>query len=97
MKIVAETSLDRVLIEEARRQILWYAYFDKKTGKYVLCSDDYRFINHSADKKKINIESSPYNDIALRDIQPGEEFLCDYNKFDDTYFARMNLSEKDLI
>lgn len=83
--------------EEARREIIWYAYFDKKNNKYVLCSDDYRFINHSADISKINIESTPDYDIALRDIETGEELLCDYNKFDDTYFARMNLNEKDLI
>lgn len=83
--------------EEARRQILWYSYIDKKTNKYVLLSDDYRFINHSKNPEKINIKSSPDEDVALRDIQPGEELLCNYNGFDDTYFKRMHLDESKLV
>ena len=82
--------------EECRRQVLWYAYLDKKTNKYALLSDDYRFINHSQDVTRVNIESTPDIDIALRDIQSGEELLCNYNKFDDTYFPRMGLKETDL-
>jgi len=81
--------------EAARSQVMWYAYFDKETKKYVLCSDDQRFINHSS--KNFNIISTPNDDIAARDIQPGEELLCDYNKFDDTYFDRMGIKEVDLV
>lgn len=82
--------------ESAREQVLWYAYFDKQDKKYILCSDDQRFINHSKDPKKINIESTPNFDIALKDIQVGEELLCDYNKFDDTYFDRIGLDQEKL-
>lgn len=92
----SEEDLSR-MSDEARRQILWYAYIDKPTNKYILLADDYRFINHSKDAKKINIESSPNEDVALRDIQPGEELLCDYNKFDDTYFKRLGISESNLV
>ena len=83
--------------EEAQEEIFWYAYIDKKTGNYILCADDYRFINHSAKDDRVNIESTPDEDTALRDIQPGEELLCDYNKFDDTYFNRHGLKKEDLI
>lgn len=80
----------------AKKQVLWYAYLNKKTGRYVLCSDDYRFINHSENKARINIESTPDKDIAARDIKPGEELLCDYDKFDSTYFARLKIKKKNL-
>ncbi|MDB5266324.1 MAG: hypothetical protein JWN89_139 [Parcubacteria group bacterium] len=83
--------------EHAKAQFLWYAYFDKDTQKYVLCADDYRFINHSSDGLKRNIHSTPNEDIAARDIEPGEELLCDYNKFDDTYFDRMGLDHSKLV
>lgn len=33
--------------EYARKQFVKYAYFDHDLKKYVLCSDDQRFINHS--------------------------------------------------
>ncbi len=84
------------MFKPARKQVLWYAYFDKKIKKYVLCSDDQRFINHSKNPNKINIKSTPDKDIAIRDIKKGEELLCDYNKFDDTYFKRMHIRPKDL-
>lgn len=37
------------LSEAAREQFLHYAYLSKESGKWVLCSDDARFINHSED------------------------------------------------
>ncbi len=82
--------------EPAREAILWYAYFDPKIDKYILPSDDQRFINHSASIEDITIESTPDRDVAIRDIQPGEELLCDYNKFDNTYFKRRGIDESTL-
>ncbi|MCX6785382.1 MAG: SET domain-containing protein [Candidatus Komeilibacteria bacterium] len=70
----------------ARTQFLNYAYFDKELNKYILCFDDQRFINHSS--KNYNIVSTPRQDTAARDIQIGEELLCDYIKYDDTWFER---------
>lgn len=82
--------------EAARKQFLHYAYFDKDLNKHVLCFDDQRFINHSAIKEDINILSTPRKDIAIRDIQPGEELLCDYDGFDNTYFPRMKIDKTSL-
>jgi len=80
----------------AKEQMLWFTYFNKKLDKFILCGDNQRFINHSNNPKKINIESTPDKDVALRDIQIGEELLCDYNKFDDTYFERMGYKKENL-
>ncbi len=77
-----------------QRQILWYAYYDKKLKKLILPSDDQRFINHSF--KHRNIKSTPQRDIAMRDIQLGEELFCNYNEFDNTYFKRLGYTKSAL-
>jgi uncharacterized protein len=79
----------------AREQFLKYAYFDKELEKYILCFDDQRFINHCSVSP--NILSTPRRDIAGRDINEGEELLCDYNCYDDTYFNRLGIEEKTLV
>jgi SET domain-containing protein len=81
--------------EPSKKIFLHYAYFDKKLNKYVLCFDDQRFINHS--RKKLNIHSTVRQDVASRDIQAGEELLCDYDKYDDTYFHRHGLKDANII
>ena len=84
------------LPEIPKRTMLHYSFFDPLIKKYVIPGDDLRFINHSPDEARINIESTPHNDVAKRDIEPGEEFFCDYNKFDNTYFDRVGLRKEDL-
>jgi len=79
----------------AREQFIKYAYYDKTLDKYILCFDDQRFINHCAVSP--NILSTPWRDIAARDIHEGEELLCDYNGYDDTYFRRLNIEETSLV
>jgi uncharacterized protein len=74
--------------------LYYYCYLDKKMDKLILCSDNQRYINHSTIDE--NILSTPKRDIAARDIQIGEELLCDYNKFDDTYFERIGIHESEL-
>lgn len=81
------------LPELQKNYILYYAYLDKKLKKLVLCADNQRYINHS---KNTNIQSTPRKDIASKDIAKGEELLCNYNQFDNTYFKRMNLKEGEL-
>ncbi len=78
----------------SREQFLKYAYFDKGLRRYVLCFDDQRFINHCSDDP--NISSTPRRDVAARDIHEGEELLCDYNCYDDTYFTRLSICESEL-
>ncbi|MAP79540.1 MAG: SET domain-containing protein-lysine N-methyltransferase [Aequorivita sp.] len=52
-----------------------YCYRNRK-GNYVLCWDNGRFVNHSF---KSNCISTAYDfEIAVRDIQPGEELTDDY-------------------
>lgn len=75
--------------EAAREQFLKYAYYDKGLRLYILCADDQRFINHEAESP--NILSTPRQDVAARDIAVGEELLCDYNCYDDTYFTRVGM------
>ncbi len=81
----------------SKKYFLYYSYFDKKRKKFILCSDNQRFINHTVNKNKENIMSTPDIDVAARDIKVGEELLCDYNKFDDTYFKRMNIDNDKLF
>lgn len=52
-----------------------YAYIDP-LGKYVLCWDLGRYMNHSCNPSTRGIG---YNfDLAIRDIYPGDELTCDY-------------------
>lgn len=57
-----------------------YAYYDPQRQTYLLCADDARFMNHSAEP---NV--SPTVDDrcwALRDIAAGEELTCNYHHID---------------
>ncbi len=52
-----------------------YCYRNKH-GNFVLCWDNGRFVNHSFDS---NCLSTAYDfEIAIRDIQPGEQLTDDY-------------------
>ena len=52
-----------------------YCYRDH-LGDYVLCGDHARFVNHSF---RSSCLSTAYNcELAVRDIQPGEELTDDY-------------------
>jgi len=61
-----------------------YSYRNSK-GNYVLCWDHGRFVNHSF---KSNCLSTAYDfEIAIRDIQPGEQLTDDYGYLNvDTSF-----------
>lgn len=83
-----------LMSEPARKQFLWYAYFDKELDKYVLCFDDQRFINHV--EEGYNILSTTRQDVAARDIEPGEELYCNYNMFDNTYWDLHHVDQSTL-
>lgn len=82
-----EGALERIP-EHVRGQFLKYSYFDHDLKKYILCSDDQRFINHSNNP---NIVSTPEKDVAVQDIQPGEEIVCDYAHYEHDWFERRGL------
>lgn len=68
-----------------RPWFLTYAYWDIRTGLYVLCADDARYMNHSDDPTVVGDYEQEQVfglDVAARDIAPGEELTCDYRTFD---------------
>lgn len=64
-----------------------YCYRNNK-GNYVLCWDHGKFVNHSF---KSNCLSTAYDfEIAIRDIQPGEQLTDDYGYLNvDTPFRAL--------
>lgn len=71
--------------EQVREFLMYYAYLHTRTGHYVICADDARFMNHSASPNTIG--DYPHDepeglDVAVRDIARGEELTCDYLTFD---------------
>lgn len=75
--------LDRFFTREQIKSMdpLYQEMLDKFTyrnaeGDYILCWDNARFINHSSNS---NCLTTAYEfEIAIRDIQPGEELTDDY-------------------
>jgi hypothetical protein len=64
-------SLDQV----RQKHVLKYAYRDRQ-GKYILCWDLTKYVNHSF---RANCISTAYDfEIAIRDIHPGEQLTDDY-------------------
>ena len=58
------------------RQIIETYTFRDNQGRFVLCWDNARFVNHSFNS---NCLSTAYDfEIAIRDIHPGEELTDDY-------------------
>lgn len=65
------------LSEEARSQVLHYAFYDAPARRWVLSADDDRFTNHSDDANTAEIDGG-YDSVATRDIRPGEELTWNY-------------------
>ena len=79
--------------KEVREKFLWHRYYDYTIDKFIVCADDQRFINHSS--KNPNIKSTPDMDVASRDIQEGEELLCNYRDYEIDWFERRGYKESD--
>jgi SET domain-containing protein len=60
--------------EPLRERLLHYGYIDPRLGRYILCCDDARFLNHSdAPNLRSDFTLDRYGvDTAARDIAPGE-------------------------
>ena len=81
--IWVQDKLDRVFsltdiekMEPVYRSIIENYTFRNNKGNYIFCWDNGKYINHSF---KSNCLSTPYEfEIAIRDIQPGEQITDDY-------------------
>jgi hypothetical protein len=85
--------LDRLLMrdeidklpEPARSSLLDHVYLNEASGRFVLCADNARFMNHADDPNTAGVHEPGAiegYDIAIRDIRAGEEMTCDYRTFD---------------
>ena len=62
--------------------VLKYSFIDGR-GRFVLCWDHARFVNHSCDP---TCRSAGYDfEVAVRDIAPGEELTDDYGSLNLEY------------
>ena len=79
-----DLDLDPALVKEQppifRETLLHYGYIDPRLNRLILCCDNARFINHSnVPNVGPNLAGDAYGiDVALRDIEPGEEITVDY-------------------
>jgi len=77
------------LPEPARSAMLRYTYLSDKTNLYVLCGDNARFLNHADDPTVMVTYPEGGHpegiEVAVADIQPGEEITCNYRTFDLRY------------
>lgn len=67
-----------------RERLLHYGFVDERLGRYVLCCDDARFLNHAPNPTLVQDLSSERHgvDRAARDIAVGEELTVDYGTFE---------------
>lgn len=64
--------------EPFQERLRHYCY-QEKSGIYVLCGDNARYMNHSFEP---NCDDRGEHTVALRDIAAFEELTCDYRDFD---------------
>ncbi|MBP9763098.1 SET domain-containing protein [Patescibacteria group bacterium] len=72
------------LPEAAKSFFDHYGYWSKELNGYVCSADNHRFTNHSTNPSVGTVgakEGDDGDDIALRDIEPGEEITVDYRVF----------------
>jgi hypothetical protein len=75
LDLVLDPGFVQGLDEVRRAMVLEYAFRDAR-GRYVYCWDLGRFINHSF---HANLIGTAYDfEVAVRDIQPGEQLTDDY-------------------
>jgi uncharacterized protein len=64
--------------------LLMYAYSKTRQGQkvYILCGDHARHMNHSEAPNSASTGPDLEMDVAIRDIEAGEELTCNYYEFD---------------
>ncbi len=81
--------------ETARLEMLRYTYLHSRTGMYIACLDNARFMNHSDHPNTEGVYAGSDDegyDIATRDIAKGDELTCDYNLFDADILFKLGQS-----
>lgn len=68
------------LEEEQLKYVKRYIYFNN--GYWIYCGDDAKFTNHSTDP---NTTISFSEQLALKDIYPGDEITCNYYELDKDF------------
>ncbi|MBO9540506.1 SET domain-containing protein [bacterium] len=71
----------RALPDLLRAQLEKYAYVDA-AGDFILCWDFGRYMNHSCRPTSRSVGEA--FEIAIRDIQPGEQLTCEYGTLNMT-------------
>lgn len=77
---------------EEKEKMFDYAY-RKKDGSYIAPCDETRYLNHSCNANILGTEFG--FDIAVRDIQKGEEMTYDYRDFYDDIKMACNCGEEN--
>jgi len=54
--------------------------FEEKDGRFVLCGDNAKFMNHHPDPNCS--DADPEFTVTTRPVRAGEELTCDYREFD---------------
>ena len=83
-RLLSQNEIDS-LPEPARSDLLNHVYLNAASGRFVLCADNARFMNHADDPNTAGVHEPGAiegYDFATRDIRAGEELTCDYRTFD---------------
>ena|ERR1035437_1258677 len=79
----------------AKMHVLIHACKNRVSGDYILCGDNARFFNHS-DQANLKSDPGEENDVATRDILPGEELTCNYKEIEADFDLKMSFSSYSL-
>jgi len=80
-EIVIIWNTDAILTKEEMEELpkSEKRYISPLNGKYLLQQPPARFVNHSCDPNTYVVDDS--SDVAIRDIEIGEEITSDYSEF----------------
>jgi len=90
--VLTKEQIDR-LSNPAREQFIRCGHLDLYTGEYILCADEARYLNHSENPNiRYNADSDQDIDVAVRDIQEGEEITINYKEYDANWPMKLSVS-----